>query len=97
MKSILQNDKECYICRQFGECNTQDLEDHHIFFGPNRKLSEKYGMKVYLCARHHRGNASPHMCRAIDIELKQMAERKFLEHYNKTVEDFITIFGKNYI
>lgn len=99
MKSIIQDGKECYICRQkFGACNTQNLEEHHIFFGTsNRKLSEKYGLKVYLCARHHRGTDSPHQFRPIDIELKQMAEHKFLNHYNKSIEEFISIFGKNYL
>ena len=42
-KSILQKDKECFLCTRM-----QDLEQHHIFGGPNRKWSEKYGLKVWL-------------------------------------------------
>ena len=34
-KSILQKDKECFLCTRM-----QDLEQHHIFGGPNRKWSE---------------------------------------------------------
>lgn len=48
-KSILQKDKECFLCTRM-----QDLEQHHIFGGPNRKWSEKYGLKVWLCPRCHR-------------------------------------------
>ena len=48
-KSILQKDKECFLCTRM-----QDLEQHHIFGGPNRKWSEKYGLKVWLCQRCHR-------------------------------------------
>lgn len=34
-----------------------NLEEHHIFEGTaNRNLSEKYGLKVYLCQKHHRGD-----------------------------------------
>jgi hypothetical protein len=51
MKSIIQLNKNyCYICReQTGYIvERRGLEEHHIFGGPNRKLSEKYGLKVYL-------------------------------------------------
>ena len=32
------------------------LERHHCMFGPNRKLSEKYGLIIPLCMECHRGN-----------------------------------------
>ena len=35
-KSILQDDKVCYICG-----TTASLEEHHIFGASNRKKSEK--------------------------------------------------------
>ena len=45
-KSILQEDDEiCFLCGGWGAC-----EWHHIFGGANRKLSEKYGLKVRV---HH--------------------------------------------
>lgn len=41
-KSILQDKKESYLTGA-----TYNLEEHHIFFGTaNRKISEKYGLKV---------------------------------------------------
>lgn len=32
-KSILQKDKECFLCTRM-----QDLEQHHIFGGPNPEM-----------------------------------------------------------
>ena len=58
-KSILQNDKECYLCRRmYNLRTTRGLEEHHILFGRGRReLSERYGLKVWLCHNHH--NESP--------------------------------------
>ena len=50
MKSIMEPKgcKTCYACGREGI----DLEVHHIFYGTaNRRLSEKYGLKVHLCIR----------------------------------------------
>ena len=41
MKSILQHEKVCFLCGA-----RVGLEEHHVFGGPNRKWSEKYGMSV---------------------------------------------------
>lgn len=48
-QSILQEEKVCFICPRL-----QNLEQHHIFGGANRRWSEKYGLKVWLCPRCHR-------------------------------------------
>ena len=44
MRSIIAEDKEnsCFIC---GSCDR--IEEHHIFGGPDRQVSEKYGLKVH--------------------------------------------------
>ena len=42
MKSIIQTKKESFLSGV-----TYDLEEHHVFYGTaNRKISEKYGLKV---------------------------------------------------
>lgn len=48
-KSILQSDKECYLCRKrYNLRTTRSLEEHHILFGRGRReLSEQYGLKRY--------------------------------------------------
>lgn len=91
MKSIM-HDKEdgCLICMN------PYVEEHHVIHGTaNRKLSEKYGLKVYLCAEHHRGSKGVHQNADFDYRLKRMAQRKFEEEYPDL--DFLEIFGRNYL
>lgn len=91
-KSIISNKEECLVCK-----TTYNLHRHHIFFGnPNRSKSEKYGCWCYLCARHHNmSNAGVHFNQNLNIQLKQLAQKKFEEHYPDL--NFLKIFGKNYL
>lgn len=100
MKSIIQKKKEyCYICNMIGQkAHRSSLEEHHIFGGPNRKVSEKYGLKVYLCPEHHQfGKDAVHKNpnTGFDYTLKQIGQQKFDEAYPYL--DFIKIFGKKYL
>ena len=91
MKSILQNEKRCYICGR-----PDGLHDHHIFGAANRKWSEKYGLKVWLCAPHHNmSDAGVHFNKALDIQLKQIAQRAY--EAERGHDDFMKIFGKSYL
>lgn len=92
MKSIIQKQKQCYVCGQ-----VTNLHDHHIFFGKNRKKSEKYGMKVWLCYLHHKGIDGVHekYGHELDLKLKKIAQRKFEETHTR--EEFMKIFGRNYL
>ena len=74
------------------------LEEHHVFGGYNRKKSEKYGLKVYLCPEHHRtGREAVHQEDKNGNKrlLQAIAQEKF-EEVHKDL-DFISIFGRNYI
>lgn len=96
-KSIIQTDKECFICRELLkiEC-TIALEEHHLYMGnPSRDLSEKHGMKVWLCKRHHTGNEGVHHNRPLDLWLKRKGQTRFEEKYTR--EFFIQTFGRNYL
>ena len=76
IESIIQKEKQCYIC------HSPYVEEHHIFFGTaNRKLSEKYGLKVWLCPEHHRGRFGVHHFKYLDDVLKDTAREKFEETY----------------
>ena len=97
MKSIVQSEKECYLCRKrFGAQKVSHLECHHLFGGGNRNLSEKYGLKVYLCHYHH--NEPPegaHFNWKTMVELRKDGQRAFEKHFPN--EDFLKIFGRNYL
>lgn len=93
MKSIIQKNKECYVCS-----TTYNLHSHHIYFGnPWRKLSERYGMKVYLCWQHHEGTYGVHGKHGhdLDMKLKKKGQEVFEEYYSDL--NFKDIFGKNYL
>lgn len=92
MKSIIQNEKQCFVCG-----TTLNLHDHHIIYGTsNRKQSEKYGLKVWLCQEHHTGNTGVHFDRDLDLHLKKLAQEHFEAHIGARNE-FIRVFGRNYL
>lgn len=92
-RSILQTEKECYICH-----TTANLHLHHVFYGTgNRKLSDQDGCVVYLCVDHHTGAHGIHTHRDLDLKLKRTMQTRWMEHYGKTVDDFIRRYGKNYL
>lgn len=99
MKSIIQPDKtHCYICK--GNGGYWGLDEHHVFYGvANRKKSEKYGLKVYLCHHdcHIFGDNAVHKNAEIDRRLKAKVQKIAMKHYQWSVEDFREIFGKSYI
>lgn len=92
MESVIQSEKECYVCG-----TTQGLHCHHVFFGnPNRKHSEKFGMKVWLCWEHHTGSTGAHQNRALDLHLKKLAQREFEARFGNR-DAFRVVFGKSFL
>lgn len=90
-KPIIQKEKECFVCR-----STQNLQEHHIFYGTaNRRMSEMHGMTVWLCQMHHTGNRGVHFDKALDTKLKEIGQKKFEETHSR--EEFIKVFGRNYL
>lgn len=94
-KSIITDDlKHCYVCR-----TPYNIELHHCIYGKNRKNADKDGLIVPLCMYHHRGITGVHGKKGdkLDTELKQMCQKKWLEYYDKQLEDFIERYRKNYL
>lgn len=83
-------EKKCYITGA-----TTGLHKHHIYGGANRKLSEQYGLYVYLIPKYHIGDEGVHFNREFDLQLKREAQAKFEQQYSR--EKFIEVFGKNYL
>lgn len=92
MKSMIQNEKECFVCKTI-----YNLHNHHIFYGTaNRRLSEKYGLKVWLCGNHHNlSNEGVHFNRKLDLYIKKIGQAAFEKTHTR--EEFMKIFGKNYL
>lgn len=92
--SILQERKECYKCK-----TTNALHIHEVYYGAkNRSKSIEDGCCVYLCPRHHNmSNEGIHYNKEFDKEVKQSMESRWLETYNKTIDDFIKRYGRNYL
>ena len=84
----------CAICGKKGM-----LEDHHVFSGPFRPKSERFGLKVGLCGDscHRNGPKAAHRCRATADSLKQHWQIKFMQEHQCSVHDFIREFGRNYL
>lgn len=92
-KSLITDDFEkCYLCGGRKECI------HHVFEGNGRRmLSERYGLIVSLCHRcHNMSSWAVHFNKPLDLKLKQIAQDKF-ERNGGTREQFIKIFGRNYL
>lgn len=92
--SILTGDlSRCIVCGGTRQCL------HEVFYGTaNRKKSIEWGLVVPLCnACHNMSDRGVHFNKELDLKLKEMAERKWLEYYNKSIDDFIKEFGRNVI
>ena len=94
MDSIVQKDTErCFFCH-----SRSWLEWHHVFGAALKKKSERYGLMVRLC--HYCHNEPPggvHQNRERRRRLQAVAQKKAMEHYGWSVEDFIARYYKNYL
>ena len=100
-KSIIQKDKShCYLCGRNSHADYFGLDEHHVYGGYGiRKLSEKYGLKVYLCHHdcHEYGANAVHKNAEVNRRLKAKVQKIAMKHYGWSIEDFIEIFGQNYL
>ena len=91
LDSVLQQEKECYLCHRTG-----GLHSHHVFGAANRKWSEQFGLKIWLCPEHHNmSDQGIHFNKDFDIEVKRRAQARFESEHGH--EEFMRIFGRNYL
>lgn len=86
--------RTCYLCIVLHDnYNRHDyLEEHHVFGGRNRNQSENFGLKCYLCNRHHvYGNEAVHANPEIMDQLKAAGRAAFEDKYPEM--DFVKIFN----
>ena len=87
--SILTNDLEHCIL-----CGAKKDHLHEVCFGRNRANSIKYGLVIPLCSTHH---TEMHRNKEWQDCWHIIAQKKFMEYYHKSVDEFIEIFKINYL
>jgi len=77
----------------------EGLHRHEIMYGTaNRKKSIEDGLVVFLTPeRHNMSKDGVHFNKQFDNELKRVGEETWCYYYNKTTDDFIKRYGRNYI
>lgn len=94
MESIIQTEKCCFLCG-----STKNLNLHHCIHGvAHRKISDQEGLTIYLCVKHHTGSKEAvHLNPSLDLEIKQLAERVWLEKHNNNIGLWMKLFRRNYL
>lgn len=88
MKSIIQEERKCYLCGEI-----RNLHRHHCLYGTaNRRLAEKDGLWIWLCVGCH---MDLHEKGIMDKEIKTAAREAWCERYG-TIDDFLERYGKIY-
>lgn len=90
-KSIIHTEytDSCFLCGQYA------TETHHCLHGQGRrKLADEDGLTVRLCRSCHTNLHDHGTC---DRKLQKIAQKAWMRENNKTVNDFIRRYGKNYI
>lgn len=91
--SILQDKKECYVCH-----TKLNVRTHEVYYGRNRQNSIKDGCCIYLCDKHHNmSDVGIHFNKELDLKVKKIMEQKWIEYYNKTIDDFTRRYMRNYL
>ena len=79
----------CALCGRYAS-----LDRHHVYEGLKRKASEKYGAVVNICRSCHQ---DIHLHPASYLWLKKEMEAKLMLENHWSVDDFIDVFGRNYL
>ena len=91
--SIMQHDlSRCYICGR----SCEKLDRHEPIGGALRSKSKRYGLWVMLCHwTCHLNGAHAHS--DIALMLRREAQQRAMDYYDWTTDEFIEMFGKNYL
>lgn len=101
MRSIVtQDDELCFVCKHAFATQT-----HHIFQGPNRDLSEDWGLKIPVCAKCHNDIHNGKRSRQLMKDLHELGQTKWEAYWGPQFElrgqdprvEFLKIFGKNWL
>lgn len=96
--SILhEKDGTCYLCMMKGIYRIHRYtEEHHIYGGPNRAISEANGFKCHLCPDHHRNDPEAVHNNMENMRLLQRECQRVYEETH-TRKEFMELIGRNYL
>lgn len=78
-------------------CGSPYVQKHHIFPGTaNRKISDRRGYIIPLCAEHHTGANGIHRNRGMALRWMELAQMHYERNFGSRRE-FIQEFGKSYL
>lgn len=81
-------------------CGKSPVNKHEIFGGRNRQLSIKYKLVVPFCLEEHHNQIA---CKGIHFNKDmqdywhRLGQKKFMEYYGMSKEEFVKIFDTNYL
>ncbi len=85
------------IYKDYEDWEIEQLEPHEPIHGKNRQLSIEHGLYMYIDREFHTWLHIDERGIKLNNHYKTEMQEKWMEHNNKTVEEFIEIFGKNYL
>ena len=88
-KSIFDDDslEMCYLCGKYGP-----VEEHHVFSGPCRPISDRYGFVVHLCRQCHSLIHDSEKGKDMKLHLHQEGQRIYEQRIGNRrafIQDFI--------
>lgn len=90
--SLYGDERVCRIC------GNPNVELHHVYGGVGRRIvSDREGCVVYLCHEHHQGRTGVHQNKAFREWLRADCQKRWEEREGKGHDDFIAMFGANYL
>ena len=91
--SIVTKDMEhCYLCTKQGIKNIPKDDFHELIEGKNRQTSMKYGLVIPICRKCHEKVTND---KTLQEKLHKVGQKVFEKHYK--TENFLKVFGKNYL
>ena len=93
--SILQWDLSyCFLCGR----RDRKLDRHECFFGPYRQKCKEDGLWIMLCHYPcHQGPDGAQYNRQLREEIADIAQRRAMNEYGWSMEEWIERYGKNWL
>ena len=96
-KSIFDDDRldRCYLCGKW-KSEYENLDEHHVFSGPCRRTSDRYGLVVHICRDCHSLIHDQERGKDLRQFLHEKGQRIYEERIGNR-KAFITEFIRSYL